>query len=234
MKKKGLFAVVVVMGLLLTACARGIEPEEAAPLFVHRYIYQEEEESFNENFKQGEELGKVFTEQKESFKENFVEGLIGANDAVDKEAANEIYEQLDIQVQEVATYEVQKISTTKNLSNVIYDIQGLSMKDLLVATSQDLAAAIKKDNKLAKDEKKLVKKTVDILKQEIPKTSQIKEPKHLSLQLKKEKGQWEVVNGQSEELKAIYLAFYTGTDSEKEFTQEMTQALTGQPEKDKK
>ena len=236
MKKKGLFSVVLLLGLLvtLTACSRGIDPEEAAPLFVHRYIYQQEEDSFNENFKQGEELGKIFNEQQDAFKENFIEGLLGANKAVDQEAANEIYEQLDRQVKEVATYEIGKISTTKHLTNVVYDIQGLSIKDLLVATSQDLADAIKKNNKLAKSKKQLVETTVKILKKEIPKTSQIEEPKHLSLQLKKEKGKWEVVNGQSEELKAIYLAFFTGTDSEEQFTQEVTAALNDQPEKDKK
>ena len=236
LKKKGLFSVVLLLGLLvtLTACSRGIDPEEAAPLFIHRYIYEEEKDTFNENFKQGEALSKVFNEQKATFKENFVEGLIGANKAVDQDAANEIYDQLDNQVKEVATYEIGKISTTKHLTNVVYDIKGLSIKDLLVATSQDLADAIKKNNKLAKNKQQLVETTVNILKQEIPKTKQIAEPKHLSLQLKKEKGQWEVVSGQSEELKAIYLAFFTGTDSEAQFTQEVTTALNDQPKQTKK
>ncbi|MGX7197864.1 DUF5105 domain-containing protein [Enterococcus olivae] len=226
MKRKGLFSILLVIGFLLAGCDRGIPAEEAAPLFIDRFIYQEETKAFNENFQNGEALGTIFEEQQEVFQEHFIDGLIGVDDVVAQEQADEIYQQLAAQVQEKTTYRVKQVTENEDLANIIYEINGISIKELLLTMSQKLVERIHDDNALAKDQTKLVEETVGILKEELPNASIKEQPVDVSLQMRKEKGQWQLVNGQSEELSAIYLAFFTGFNDQEQFVEELTEAMS--------
>lgn len=228
MKKRGILAFLLMISLLLGGCVKGIPAEEAAPLFMDYYIFQKEKVAFNENFANGEELGIVFTEQQAGFKTNFIAGLLQADEVVSQEQADEIYQVLSTQVIERATYEIKQVSTAEGLTDVVYEIYGVSLEELLLKVNQELVARIVSDNSLVKNQAKMVEETMAILKEQLTNVSIKDEPVTVTLQLKQEQGKWQVVNGQSEALKMIYFAFYTGVSSQEQFVEEVTEAMMGE------
>ena len=71
MEKKGVFS--ILLFFYLASCDRGVFAEEAALLFLKRFVYQEKSAVFHENFQQGEELGTMLEEQQQVFQEYFVD-----------------------------------------------------------------------------------------------------------------------------------------------------------------
>lgn len=224
MKKLWLIPMLFVVALFAAGCNQGIPAEEAAPLFINRLVYQEEIETFEENFANGTELGEIFQQQQELFQEHFVTGIIGVNEEIEEEQADEIYRLL-MQRLDDTTYEVKQVSETDQIANIVYEIQGISIEDLVQTTTSELLVAIDADNQLVKEETRLVETTIAILKEQIPTTPIKEEPTTVSLQMKQEKGQWRLLSGQEDAIGAIYLSFIAGVSSQEQLEEDLQTAV---------
>ncbi|MHC5269926.1 DUF5105 domain-containing protein [Enterococcus sp. LJL98] len=212
--------------LLLAGCTKAIPAEEAAPLLLDEMIYEKKAEAFQTNFLQSEELETAFQSQRTSFEENFTEGLLQSGEAVDQQVAAEISEALMKQVKEQTSYNVKQITETKSIFHVIYEVKGFDLMALFKASTTGLLEKIEEKNNLVKDPEKLVTETVKIMQDQIPLTPAKETSTEVTLQLKQNKGKWEIVGGQDETLASLYLAFYAGVRDEEELAAEMMQAMS--------
>lgn len=227
MKKKWLaMALFILTPLFIAGCAKAIPAKEAAPLLIDAMIYQKEDESFETNFANNETLTNAFEKHRSSFEDNFTAGLLQSNDQIDETVAKKISELLMTQVQEVTSYEVKKITETKPIHHVTYEIKGFDLSGLLTQTTQELLARIQKDNQITKDEKKIIENTIEIVKAQIPQTKAKEIATEVTLQLKENRGKWEIVAGQDDALASLYLSFFAGVRDEESLTKEMAEAVT--------
>ena len=227
MQKKwiGVFLSLVTL-FLIAGCTKTIPADEAATLLLDMMIYEKDTETFQTNFSKSDELTEAFKTQRTSFEENFTQGLLQEGDTVDDQVAAAISEALMKQVQEVTSYQVKQVTETKPIYHVTYEIQGFDLMTLFKESTISLLEKIEKENDLVKDPQKMIAATVEIMQEKIPTISAKEAPTEVTLQLKLNKGKWEIVNGQDETLASLYLAFYSGVRSQEELAKEMTQALT--------
>ncbi|MEG0294327.1 DUF5105 domain-containing protein [Enterococcus sp.] len=227
MKKKWLAMVLFILTpLFIAGCAQAIPAKEAAPLLIDAMIYQKEDESFESNFANSETLTTAFEKHRESFEENFTKGLLQSNTEIDETVAKKISGLLMTQVQEVTSYEIKKVTETKPIHHVTYEIKGFDLSGLLIRTTQELLARIQKDNQIAKDQKKVIEETIAIIEAQIPETKATETTTEVTLQLKENRGKWEIVAGQDEALASLYLSFFAGVSNDEELAKEMAEAVT--------
>lgn len=221
----------VMVGFLFTlffvaGCTKAIPAEEAAPLLIDAMIYNQDTEEFQANFAKNKELTDAFNEHRTSFEENFTQGLLQTGEGIDEQLAADISGALMKQVKETTSYQVKKITETKPVYHVTYEIKGFHLVQLFKESTTELLARIQKDNQLVKDEKTLIATTVEIMKEKIPTITAKEDPTEVTLQLKLNQGKWEIVSGQEEALASLYLAFFSGVRTQEELTTEMTQAIS--------
>lgn len=239
MNKKWLGTLMALLTLfLVTGCTKAIPAEEAAPLLLDAMIYEKDTETFQTNFSKSDELTEAFQAHRTSFEENFTEGLLQGGQAVDDQAAAKISGALMKQVKEKTSYKVKQVTETKSIYHVTYEIKGFDFMALFKESTTTLLERIQKENDLVKDPQKLIQTTIAIMEEKIPTIEAKKSPTEVTLQLKVNKGKWEIVSGQDETLANLYLAFYSGVRTQEELTQEMAQVMTemivpsmGEPEK---
>lgn len=227
MKKKWLAMVLLILTpLFIAGCAKAIPAKEAAPLLIDAMIYQKQDELFETNFANSETLTSAFEKHRESFEENFTTGLLQSNAEIDEAVAKNISGLLMTQVQAVTSYEIKKVTETKPIHHVTYEIKGFDLSGLLVRTTQELLTRIQKDNQIAKDQKKMIENTIAIVEAQIPQTKAKETATEVTLQLKENRGKWEIVAGQDEALASLYLAFFAGVHDEAALAKEMAEAMT--------
>lgn len=226
MKKKWLVMVATLLtAFFVVGCSKAIPAEEAAPLLIDAMIYNQDTEEFQTNFAHNKELTTAFSEHRTSFEKNFTQGLLQSGEGLDEQIATDISEALMKQVRDTTSYQVKKITETKPIYHVTYEIKGFDLVQLIKESTTELLARIQKDNDLVKDQKTLIATTVEIMKEKIPMIPANQTATEVTLQLKLNKGQWEIVNGQDEALASLYLAFFSGVRSQEELTTEMTKVI---------
>ena len=227
MKKTGtVIGALLFMLLFISGCTKAIPAEEAANILIDTMIYDQQTEAFQTNFANSEELTEIFVEQRTLFEENFTQGILQTGEAVDEQLAMEISEMVMQQVRETTSYKIKNITETKPVYHVTYEIQGFNLLRLFKESITELLVRIQNDNELVKDQKTLIATTVAIMQEKIPTIEANDTSTEVTLQLKVNRGKWEIVNGQDEALSSLYLAFFSGMRSQKELTNAMTEALS--------
>ena len=227
MKKTGtVIGALLFMLLFISGCTKAIPAEEAANILIDTMIYDQQTEVFQTNFANSEELTEIFVEQRTLFEENFTQGILQTGEAVDEQLAMEISEMVMQQMRETTSYKIKNITETKPVYHVTYEIQGFNLLRLFKESITELLVRIQNDNELVKDEKTLIATTVAIMQEKIPTIEANDTSTEVTLQLKVNRGKWEIVNGQDEALSSLYLAFFSGMRSQKELTNAMTEALS--------
>ena len=227
MKKTGtVIGALLFMLLFISGCTKAIPAEEAANILIDTMIYDQQTEAFQTNFANSEELTEIFVEQRTLFEENFTQGILQTGEAVDEQLAMEISEMVMQQVRETTSYKIKNITETKPVYHVTYEIQGFNLLRLFKESLTELLVRIQNDNELVKDQKTLIATTVAIMQEKIPTIEANDTSTEVTLQLKVNRGKWEIVNGQDEALSSLYLAFFSGMRSQKELTNAMTEALS--------
>ena len=227
MKKTGtVIGALLFMLLFISGCTKAIPAEEAANIMIDTMIYDQQTEAFQTNFANSEELTEIFVEQRTLFEENFTQGILQTGEAVDEQLAMEISEMVMQQMRETTSYKIKNITETKPVYHVTYEIQGFNLLQLFKESLTELLVRIQNDNELVKDQKTLIATTVAIMQEKIPTIEANDTSTEVTLQLKVNRGKWEIVNGQDEALSSLYLAFFSGMRSQKELTNAMTEALS--------
>ena len=227
MKKTGtVIGALLFMLLFISGCTKAIPAEEAANILIDTMIYDQQTEAFQTNFANSEELTEIFVEQRTLFEENFTQGILQTGEAVDEQLAMEISEMVMQQMRETTSYKIKNITETKPVYHVTYEIQGFNLLRLFKESITELLVRIQNDNELVKDQKTLIATTVAIMQEKIPTIEANDTSTEVTLQLKVNRGKWEIVNGQDEALSSLYLAFFSGMRSQKELTNAMTEALS--------
>lgn len=227
MKKTGtVIGALLFMLLFISGCTKAIPAEEAANILIDTMIYDQQTEAFQTNFANSEELTEIFVEQRTLFEENFTQGILQTGEAVDEQLAMEISEMVMQQMRETTSYQIKNITETKPVYHVTYEIQGFNLLRLFKESITELLVRIQNDNELVKDQKTLIATTVAIMQEKIPTIEANDTSTEVTLQLKVNRGKWEIVNGQDEALSSLYLAFFSGMRSQKELTNAMTEALS--------
>lgn len=227
MKKTGtVIGALLFMLLFISGCTKAIPAEEAANIMIDTMIYDQQTEAFQTNFANSEELTEIFVEQRTLFEENFTQGILQTGEAVDEQLAMEISEMVMQQMRETTSYKIKNITETKPVYHVTYEIQGFNLLRLFKESITELLVRIQNDNELVKDQKTLIATTVAIMQEKIPTIEANDTSTEVTLQLKVNRGKWEIVNGQDEALSSLYLAFFSGMRSQKELTNAMTEALS--------
>lgn len=227
MKKTGtVIGALLFMLLFISGCTKAIPAEEAANILIDTMIYDQQTEAFQTNFASSEELTEIFIEQRTLFEENFTQGILQTGEAVDEQLAMEISEMLMQQMREATSYQIQNITETKPVYHVTYEIQGFNLLQLFKESITELLVRIQNDNELVKDEETLIATTVAIMQEKIPTIEANDTSTEVTLQLKVNRGKWEIVNGQDEALASLYLAFFSSMRSQEELTNAMTEALS--------
>lgn len=227
MKKTGtVIGALLFMLLFISGCTKAIPAEEAANILIDTMIYDQQTEAFQTNFANSEELTEIFVEQRTLFEENFTQGILQTGEAVDEQLAMEISEMVMQQMRETTSYQIKNITETKPIYHVTYEIQGFNLLRLFKESITELLVRIQNDNELVKDQKTLIATTVAIMQEKIPTIEANDTSTEVTLQLKVNRGKWEIVNGQDEALSSLYLAFFSGMRSQKELTNAMTEALS--------
>ena len=227
MKKTGtVIGALLFMLLFISGCTKAIPAEEAANILIDTMIYDQQTEAFQTNFANSEELTEIFVEQRTLFEENFTQGILQTGEAVDEQLAMEISEMVMQQVRETTSYKIKNITETKPVYHVTYEIQGFNLLRLFKESITELLVRIQNDNELVKDQKTLIATTVAIMQEKIPTIEANDTSTEVTLQLKVNRGKWEIVNGQDEALSSLYLAFFSSMRSQKELTNAMTEALS--------
>ncbi len=227
MKKTGtVIGALLFMLLFISGCTKAIPAEEAANIMIDTMIYDQQTEAFQTNFANSEELTEIFIEQRTLFEENFTQGILQTGEAVDEQLAMEISEMVMQQMRETTSYKIKNITETKPVYHVTYEIQGFNLLRLFKESITELLVRIQNDNELVKDQKTLIATTVAIMQEKIPTIEANDTSTEVTLQLKVNRGKWEIVNGQDEALSSLYLAFFSGMRSQKELTNAMTEALS--------
>ena len=129
-------------------------------------------------------------------------------------------------MRETTSYQIKNITETKPVYHVTYEIQGFNLLRLFKESITELLVRIQNDNELVKDQKTLIATTVAIMQEKIPTIEANDTSTEVTLQLKVNRGKWEIVNGQDEALSSLYLAFFSGMRSQEELTNAMTEALS--------
>ena len=227
MKKTGtVIGALLFMHLFISGCTKAIPAEEAANILIDTMIYDQQTEAFQTNFANSEELTEIFVEQRTLFEENFTQGILQTGEAVDEQLAMEISEMVMQQMRETTSYQIKNITETKPVYHVTYEIQGFNLLRLFKESITELLVRIQNDNELVKDQKTLIATTVAIMQEKIPTIEANDTSTEVTLQLKVNRGKWEIVNGQDEALSSLYLAFFSSMRSQKELTNAMTEALS--------
>ena len=227
MKKTGtVIGALLFMLLFISGCTKAIPAEEAANILIDTMIYDQQTEAFQTNFANSEELTEIFVEQRTLFEENFTQGILQTGEAVDEQLAMEISEMVMQQMRETTSYQIKNITETKPVYHVTYEIQGFNLLRLFKESITELLVRIQNDNELVKDQKTLIATTVAIMQEKIPTIEANDTSTEVTLQLKVNRGKWEIVNGQDEALSSLYLAFFSSMRSQKELTNAMTEALS--------
>lgn len=227
MKKTGtVIGALLFMLLFISGCTKAIPAEEAANILIDTMIYDQQTEAFQTNFANSEELTEIFVEQRTLFEENFTQGILQTGEAVDEQLAMEISEMVMQQVRETTSYKIKNITETKPVYHVTYEIQGFNLLQLFKESLTELLVRIQNDNELVKDEKTLIATTVAIMQEKIPTIEANDTSTEVTLQLKVNRGKWEIVNGQDEALASLYLAFFSSMRSQEELTNAMTEVLS--------
>ena len=227
MKKTGtVIGALLFMLLFISGCTKAIPAEEAANILIDTMIYDQQTEAFQTNFANSEELTEIFVEQRTLFEENFTQGILQTGEAVDEQLAMEISEMVMQQMRETTSYKIKNITETKPVYHVTYEIQGFNLLRLFKESITELLVRIQNDNELVKDQKALIATTVAIMQEKIPTIEANDTSTEVTLQLKVNRGKWEIVNGQDEALSSLYLAFFSSMRSQKELTNAMTEALS--------
>ena len=227
MKKTGtVIGALLFMLLFISGCTKAIPAEEAANNLIDTMIYDQQTEAFQTNFANSEELTEIFVEQRTLFEENFTQGILQTGEAVDEQLAMEISEMVMQQMRETTSYKIKNITETKPIYHVTYEIQGFNLLRLFKESITELLVRIQNDNELVKDQKTLIATTVAIMQEKIPTIEANDTSTEVTLQLKVNRGKWEIVNGQDEALSSLYLAFFSGMRSQEELTNAMTEALS--------
>ncbi len=227
MKKTGtVIGALLFMLLFISGCTKAIPAEEAANILIDTMIYDQQTEAFQTNFANSEELTEIFVEQRTLFEENFTQGILQTGEAVDEQLAMEISEMVMQQMRETTSYKIKNITETKPVYHVTYEIQGFNLLRLFKESITELLVRIQNDNELVKDQKTLIATTVAIMQEKIPTIEANDTSTEVTLQLKVNRGKWEIVNGQDEALSSLYLAFFSSMRSQKELTNAMTEALS--------
>ena len=227
MKKTGtVIGALLFMLLFISGCTKAIPAEEAANILIDTMIYDQQTEAFQTNFANSEELTEIFVEQRTLFEENFTQGILQTGEAVDEQLAMEISEMVMQQMRETTSYQIKNITETKPIYHVTYEIQGFNLLRLFKESITELLVRIQNDNELVKDQKTLIATTVAIMQEKIPTIEANDTSTEVTLQLKVNRGKWEIVNGQDEALSSLYLAFFSSMRSQKELTNAMTEALS--------
>ena len=227
MKKTGtVIGALLFMFLFISGCTKAIPAEEAANILIDTMIYDQQTEVFQTNFANSEELTEIFVEQRTLFEENFTQGILQTGEAVDEQLAMEISEMVMQQMRETTSYKIKNITETKPIYHVTYEIQGFNLLQLFKESLTELLVRIQNDNELVKDEKTLIATTVAIMQEKIPTIEANDTSTEVTLQLKVNRGKWEIVNGQDEALASLYLAFFSSMRSQEELTNAMTEALS--------
>lgn len=227
MKKTGtVIGALLFVLLFISGCTKAIPAEEAANILIDTMIYDKQTEAFQTNFASSEELTEIFIEQRTLFEENFTQGILQTGEAVDEQLAMEISEMLMQQMREATSYQIKNITETKPVYHVTYEIQGFNLLQLFKESITELLVRIQNDNELVKDEKTLIATAVAIMQEKIPTIEANDTSTEVTLQLKVNRGKWEIVNGQDEALASLYLAFFSSMRSQEELTNAMTEALS--------
>lgn len=227
MKKTGtVIGALLFMLLFISGCTKAIPAEEAANILIDTMIYDQQTEAFQTNFANSEELTEIFVEQRTLFEENFTQGILQTGEAVDEQLAMEISEMVMQQMRETTSYQIKNITETKPIYHVTYEIQGFNLLQLFKESLTELLVRIQNDNELVKDEKTLIATTVAIMQEKIPTIEANDTSTEVTLQLKVNRGKWEIVNGQDEALASLYLAFFSSMRSQEELTNAMTEVLS--------
>ena len=227
MKKTGtVIGALLFMLLFISGCTKAIPAEEAANILIDTMIYDQQTEAFQTNFANSEELTEIFVEQRTLFEENFTQGILQTGEAVDEQLAMEISEMVMQQVRETTSYKIKNITETKPVYHVTYEIQGFNLLRLFKESITELLVRIQNDNELVKDQKTLIATTVAIMQEKIPTIEANDTSTEVTLQLKVNRGKWEIVNGQDEALASLYLAFFSSMRSQEELTNAMTEVLS--------
>ena len=227
MKKTGtVIGALLFMLLFISGCTKAIPAEEAANILIDTMIYDQQTEAFQTNFANSEELTEIFVEQRTLFEENFTQGILQTGEAVDEQLAMEISEMVMQQVRETTSYKIKNITETKPVYHVTYEIQGFNLLRLFKESITELLVRIQNDNELVKDQKTLIATTVAIMQEKIPTIEANDTSTEVTLQLKVNRGKWEIVNGQDEALSSLYLAFFSSMRSQEELTNAMTEVLS--------
>ena len=227
MKKTGtVIGALLFMLLFISGCTKAIPAEEAANILIDTMIYDQQTEAFQTNFANSEELTEIFVEQRTLFEENFTQGILQTGEAVDEQLAMEISEMVMQQMRETTSYKIKNITETKPVYHVTYEIQGFNLLRLFKESLTELLVRIQNDNELVKDEKTLIATTVAIMQEKIPTIEANDTSTEVTLQLKVNRGKWEIVNGQDEALASLYLAFFSSMRSQEELTNAMTEVLS--------
>ena len=227
MKKTGtVIGALLFMLLFISGCTKAIPAEEAANILIDTMIYDQQTEAFQTNFANSEELTEIFVEQRTLFEENFTQGILQTGEAVDEQLAMEISEMVMQQMRETTSYQIKNITETKPIYHVTYEIQGFNLLQLFKESLTELLVRIQNDNELVKDEKTLIATTVVIMQEKIPTIEANDTSTEVTLQLKVNRGKWEIVNGQDEALASLYLAFFSSMRSQEELTNAMTEVLS--------
>lgn len=213
MKKRWLPLLLIGVLVLLAGCAKAIPTKEAAELFVDRLIYQKETEKFETNFKDGATLTKNFAEQEQSFLENFTAGLLSTDSGFSEETATEISQLVLDQVKEKTSYTIE-VAENDNIRNVTYHVKGLDFVAIMTQTTQKITAQMLQDTSLAKDEGKLATALIAQLKTVLQAAPVQTKAVAVLLEMRPEKGQWTLVEGQQKQLQSLYLAFVAGVKDE--------------------
>lgn len=209
--------------LLLTGCAQAIPTKEAAALFVDRLVYQKEMEKFEENFQDGAALTETFEEHEENFQKNFTAGLLSTDSGLNEKTASEISQLVMDQVKEKTSYTID-VAENDNIRNVTYHIKGLDFVELMSQTTKAVTAQMLADTSLAKDETKLAATLVTQLETALKDAPVQTEAVDVLLEMRPEKGQWTVVDGQQAQLQSLYLAFVAGVKDEQTLTKDWEKA----------
>lgn len=227
MKKTGtVIGALLFVLLFISGCTKAIPAEEAANILIDTMIYDKQTEAFQTNFASSEELTEIFIEQRTLFEENFTQGILQTGEAVDEQLAMEISEMVMQQMRETTSYKIKNITETKPVYHVTYEIQGFNLLRLFKESITELLVHIQNDNELVKDQKTLIATTVAIMQEKIPTIEANDTSTEVTLQLKVNRGKWEIVNGQDEALASLYLAFFSSMRSQEELTNAMTEALS--------
>ena len=227
MKKTGtVIGALLFMLLFISGCTKAIPAEEAANILIDTMIYDQQTEAFQTNFANSEELTEIFVEQRTLFEENFTQGILQTGEAVDEQLAMEISEMVMQQMRETTSYKIKNITETKPVYHVTYEIQGFNLLQLFKESLTELLVRIQNDNELVKDQKTLIATTVAIMQEKIPTIEANDTSTEVTLQLKVNRGKWEIVNGQDEALASLYLAFFSSMRSQEELTNAMTEVLS--------